>query len=169
MPASRYFYSSGPRLWPIDKSDIRKPYYDQYVTNGKMVWTVHARKIFVTFIMLWFLCRHLRCRHNSDKTQPCHSLVTGDKTLSLLCHPCWWVVIEAQIKIYKFTHFRAGTTTNSVKNSMECHGGNLYLNLLFFTSFSAKVNQLSHSSAVQYFNKNGKVFHPLVLFQHFNE
>ncbi len=28
---------SGPRLRPIDKGDIRKPYYDRYVTNGKMV------------------------------------------------------------------------------------------------------------------------------------
>ncbi len=50
----------------------------------------------VTFIMLSLLCRHLeRCQHNSDKTQLCYSLVTGDKTLSLLCHPCRWVVIEA--------------------------------------------------------------------------
>ncbi len=78
------------------KSDIRKPYYDRYVTNGKMVLTAHARKIFVTFIMLLLLCRHFkRCRHNSDKIQLCHSLVTSDKTLSLLCHPCQWVVIEA--------------------------------------------------------------------------
>ncbi len=35
---------------------------------------------------------------NSDKTQLCHSLVTGDKTLSLLCHPCQWIVIEAQVQ-----------------------------------------------------------------------
>ncbi len=27
----------GPRLWPIDKGDITKPYYDRYVTNGEMV------------------------------------------------------------------------------------------------------------------------------------
>ncbi len=48
--------------------------------------------------MLSLLCQLLeRCQHNSDKTQLCHLLVTGDKTLSLLCHPCQWVVIEAQL------------------------------------------------------------------------
>ncbi len=40
---------------------------------------------------------------------------------------------------------------------------------MFFAAFSARVNLLSHSSALHYFNKMGKVFHPLVFSHHVNE
>ncbi len=80
------FLKQGPDYDPstrvTKKDDIRKPYYNPYVTNGKMVKTAHARKIFVTFIMLSLLCRHL----GVDITVTKLSFVTRLSQLTKLCH-----------------------------------------------------------------------------------